>query len=227
MARTIPSLGDFIDLALGNGWLILRQQLMTKLVGLRKAAGYYLTESPARLLAKTPVTPNTLTWFGLLLAVGAAVLIAMEHLLAAGLVVLIAGFFDILDGALARRTNQTTRFGAVLDSTFDRLSEAVLLIGILVLYAGIGSVILILLVSLALVGSLLVSYIRARAEALGLDCQVGLFTRGERVIVLVLGRCLNQVVEWALPVALAIILVFSFVTVVQRLLHVWQQTRVR
>jgi CDP-diacylglycerol--glycerol-3-phosphate 3-phosphatidyltransferase len=167
-----------------------------------------------------------------LLAVGAAALIITGHLFAAGFVVLFAGFFDMLDGALARHTNQTTRFGAVLDSILDRLSEAVLLLGILVLFLLVEELSVlftllakewsILLVCLALSGSLLVSYIRARAEALGLECQVGLFTRTERVIVLALGLWLNQVV-----IALAIIVVFSFFTIGQRLIYVWQQTRIR
>ncbi|HEY77595.1 MAG TPA: CDP-alcohol phosphatidyltransferase family protein [Dehalococcoidia bacterium] len=199
---------------------------MAKLVGIRKTVGYYLAESPARLLARTPVTPNTITWIGFMLAVGGAVLIAVGQLLAAGLVVLIAAFFDIIDGALARLTGRATPFGAVLDSTLDRLSESVLLLGILVLYAGNGNVYPVLLVAVTLVFSLLVSYIRARAETLGLDCQVGLFTRGERVILLVLGLCLSPVAGWALPVALLVILVFSFVTVIQRLVYVWQKTRV-
>ena len=85
--------------------------------------------------------------------------------------VLLAGFFDILDGALARLTNQVTRFGAVLDSTLDRLSEAVLLVAILVSFE--KTLLLVLLVFFALVGSLLVSYIRARAEAVGLDARWG------------------------------------------------------
>jgi CDP-diacylglycerol--glycerol-3-phosphate 3-phosphatidyltransferase len=200
---------------------------MAKLVGIRKAVGYYLAESPARLLARTSVTPNVLTWFGFLLAVGGAVLIAVGQLLAAGLVVLFAGFCDILDGALARLTDRATLFGAVLDSTLDRLSEAVLLLGIMVLYAGNGDTYLILLVAVTLVFSLLVSYIRARAETMGVDCQVGFFTRGERVILLVLGLCLSPVLEWALPVALLVVLLFSFVTVIQRLVYVWQRTRAR
>jgi len=197
---------------------------MAKLFEVRKALAYRFTEPVARLLARTPITPSAITWFGFLLTVGAAALIITGHLLAAGLVVLIAGFFDILDGALARLTNQVTRFGAVLDSTLDRLSEAVLLIGILVLYAGEQSLTGILLASVALIGSLLVSYIRARAEALGLECQVGLFTRAERVIVLVLGLVLNQI-DNALIIALAIIVVFSFFTVGQRLVYVWRQTK--
>ncbi len=87
---------------------------MVKLAGVRKAVAYYLTEPAVRLLARTPVTPNTITWFGFLLAVGAAALITRGYLVAAGFAVLVAGFLDILDGALARRTNQLTRFGAIL-----------------------------------------------------------------------------------------------------------------
>ncbi len=205
-----------------------RQWLMVKLTGVRRSVAYYLTEPPVRLLAKTPVTPNALTWFGFFLAAGAAALIATGHLVAAGFVVLSAGYFDILDGALARRTDRTTRFGAVLDSTLDRLSEAVLLLGIcalflltggqLLLFASLAREWAVLLVFVALVGSVLVSYIRARAEAVGAECQVGLFTRGERVIVLILGLWLDQLV-----LALAIIALLSFITVGQRLFHVWRQ----
>ena len=201
-----------------------KQQLMAKLSRFRKDAAYYLTRPAVQLLARTSITPNAITWFGLLLAIGGAVLIVTGHLLAAGLVVLIAALFDTLDGALARYTNRVTRFGAVLDSTLDRLSDAALLLGILVLYARDQSVVPILLVGLALLGSLLVGYIRARAEALGLECEVGLFTRVERVIVLALGLLLNQI-DNALVIALGIIVVFSFFTAGQRLLYVWQQTK--
>jgi CDP-diacylglycerol--glycerol-3-phosphate 3-phosphatidyltransferase len=143
-------------------------------------------------------------------------------------VVLVAGIFDILDGALARSTNRATRFGAVLDSTLDRLAEAALFLGILglflfteappFLFTSLAQEWSILLVFVTLIGSFLVSYIRARTEALGLECPVGLFTRTERVIVLALGLLLNQV-----TVALAIIALFSFITVSQRLVYVWQQ----
>ncbi len=195
---------------------------MPRLSEVRKTAAYYITQPIVWRLAKTPITPSAITWFGFLLALGAAVLITTGHLFVAGFVVLIAGFFDVLDGALARHTNRTTHFGAVLDSTLDRLAEAAVLFGILVLYAREQSVAVILLVGLALVGSLLVSYIRARAEAQGVKCQVGLFTRAERVIVLALGLLLNQVV-----IALSIIVIFSFITAGQRLLYVWHQTKIR
>ncbi len=197
---------------------------VTKLSEARKTIAYYLTQPVVRLLAKTPIAPNAVSWFGFLLTVGAAALIITEHLFAAGFVVLIAGFFDILDGALARGTNRTSQFGAVLDSTLDRLAEAVLLLGILVLYAREQSAAGILVVGVALLASPLVSYIRARAESLGLECQVGLFTRAERVIVLALGLLLSQF-DYALIAALAIIVVFSLVTVTQRLLYVWRQTK--
>ncbi len=202
---------------------------MAKLSEGRKLVAYYITqpvaELLAELLAKTSISPNTITWSGFLITLGATVLIVTGHLFAAGLVVLLAGFFDILDGTLARRTNQTTRFGALLDSTLDRLSEALLLLGILVLNLLKDRLTVeVLLVYLALIGSLLVSYIRARAEALGLECQVGLFTRTERVIVLALGLLLNQI-DYALVTALAIIVLFSFITAGQRVLYIWQQTK--
>ncbi len=207
---------------------------MAKLSEVRKALAYRFTEPVVRFLSRTPITPTAITWFGFLLTVGAAALIITGHLLAAGFVVLIAGFFDMLDGALARRTNQATRFGAVLDSTLDRLAEAVLLLSILALFAFteeksalftfLSKEWVVLLVGVALIGSLLVSYIRARAESLGLECQVGLFTRAERVIVLALGLLLYQI-NYALIIALAIIVVFSFFTVGQRLVYVWRQTK--
>ena len=193
---------------------------MAKLSETRKTLARYLTQPVVRFIARTSITPNTVTWFGFLTVVGAAVLVVRGHLFAAGLLVLFAGFLDILDGALARYTNRATRFGAVLDSTLDRVSEGVLLLGILFLYAGEQPPIVVLLVGLALLASPLISHIRARAEAAGIECQVGLFTRAERVIVLALGLLLNQV-----AIALALVVVFSFITVGQRLIYVWRQTK--
>ena len=210
--------------------MLEKQLSVVKLSAARKTAAGYLTEPMVRVLATAPISPNALTWSGFALAIGAAILIATGHLLAAGFLVLIGGFFDILDGALARRTNRTTHFGAVLDSTLDRLSEAALLLGILILFllakeplgpfAFLGKEWIVLLVFVTLFSSLLVSYIRARAEAMGIECEVGLFTRVERVIVLVLGLWLNQIV-----IALAIISVFSLVTVAQRLIYVGRRAR--
>ncbi len=161
-----------------------------------------------------------------MITLGAAVLIVSGHLFAAGFVVLVAGFFDLLDGALARRTNQTTPFGSILDSTLDRVSEAVLFLGILVFYtlnSGPRSTAVIPLAGVAMIGSFLVSYVRARAEGAGLECKVGLLTRAERVGVLVLGLLLSQF-DYVLIVALVIIAVLSLITVSQRLVHIWHQS---
>jgi len=193
---------------------------MTKLPRVRKSAASYLTEPVVRLLARTHMTPSAVTWLGFAITLGAAAFISSGWLFIAGFVVLVAGFFDMLDGALARYTGQVTRLGAILDSTLDRVSEAVLLLGILVWYVREPSPIEILLVSVALISSQSVSYIRARAEALGLECEVGLFTRPERVIVLAIGLLVGQV-----AIALGIVIVFSFVTTGQRLLYVWKQIK--
>ena len=192
--------------------------------GIRKTIAHYLTEPPVRLLAKTHITPSMLTWFGFCIAIITAVVIGLGNVIAGGILVLVSGYFDILDGALARRTNRATKFGAVLDSTLDRLSEAVVLLGITALFLTsrpqlISNEWAVLLVSVTLIGSLLVSYIRARTEALGIDCQVGIFTRAERVIVLALGLLVNQIV-----IALGIIAILSFVTVGQRLFHAYRKT---
>ncbi|MBI2831822.1 MAG: CDP-alcohol phosphatidyltransferase family protein [Chloroflexi bacterium] len=192
--------------------------------GLHDVAAHRFTLPVVRLLAKTSITPSQLTVFGFLLAVVAAVLIGTGHLFTAGLVMLLAGFFDMVDGALARYNGQATRFGGILDSTLDRLSESALLIGVLVLYAGQQPPYAIILVSLALVSSLLVSYIRARAEGAGLKGKAGLFTRTERVVVLVLGLLLSQF-EYALLIAVGIIALLSFITAGHRLFSVWQETR--
>jgi CDP-diacylglycerol--glycerol-3-phosphate 3-phosphatidyltransferase len=197
---------------------------MSKLEKTRRNISNSITPPIIRLLARTPLTPNALTWLGFLVNVGAAVLIVTGHLLAAGVVVLVAGAFDMLDGALARLTNRVSRFGAILDSTLDRLSEAVLLLGLLAMFARDHHIAGCLLVGFTLLASLMVSYIRARVEGMGIECQAGFFTRPERVVVLALGLMLSQF-NYALLTALAIIACFSFITVVERLLYAWHRTK--
>ena len=193
---------------------------MVKLARFRKTAEKYCTDPVVNLLAKTGVTPNALTWFGFLIAVGAAVLAALGYMLAAGLVLLFGSYFDMLDGSLARKTGKVSRFGEVLDSTLDRLSEGVLLIGLLYWFSVVGSTLGVVLAGFTLLSSLVVSYIRAKAEIMKLECTEGLFTRPERVIVLAIGLLINQVV-----IALAVVAAFSAFTVGQRLYHVWRQLK--
>ena len=200
------------------------KRLMIDLAGVRKTAADCLTRPIVLVLARTSVTPNALTWFGFLLSGVAAALIITEHLFAAGFLVLFAGLFDMLDGALARHTKQITRFGGFLDSIIDRLAEAALLVGVIIVYAAEQSFVGVLLAGIALPSSMLVSYIRARAEAAGLECKVGLFTRAERVVVLALGLLLSQI-DYALIFAVGIIVVLSFVTIGQRFIHVYRQMK--
>ncbi|MFC1900487.1 CDP-alcohol phosphatidyltransferase family protein [Chloroflexota bacterium] len=192
--------------------------------GIRKTVAYHLTQSVVELLAKAHISPNMITWFGFILSLGAAVLILTGNLFIAGFVVLFAGFFDMLDGALARTTNRITRFGGILDSTLDRLSETALLLAVLYVYAAGNSLPGVMLVGLAIVGSLLVSYIRSRAEALDLKCEVGIFTRPERVVVLSLGLLLSGL-SYTLTISLIIIVVLSGITILQRIITVWRQTK--
>lgn len=198
---------------------------MINLAEFRKIAARRITEPLKTTLIKSQLKPNTLTWLALAISIIAAGTIATNHLLIGGFLVLLSGLFDILDGALARLTNQATRFGALLDSTFDRISDAVLLLGLLVLYVMSGGTTEMVLIFLALISSFLTSYVRARAEGLGVNCPVGLFTRSERVIILALGLLLNQLYKFSIFIALLIVVVLGFVTVGQRLIYVWQQTK--
>lgn len=188
--------------------------------GLRRQAAARLTSPFVRLAARTGISPNALTLIGLAIGLIAASMVAIGHTLAGGLVLLFSGLFDMLDGAVARKTGRSTKFGALMDSIIDRVSEAALLFGVLILYTSQGFSAGILVVLLALVGSFLTSYVRARAEGLGLTCSEGFFTRAERVIVLAIGLLVNQVF-----VALLVIAALSYVTVVERMVRVWRQAR--
>jgi CDP-diacylglycerol--glycerol-3-phosphate 3-phosphatidyltransferase len=190
------------------------------LVELRASLASRITEPVIAGLSHSGINPDTLTLTGLAINIGAAYVIATGHFLPGGLLVLVAGLCDLLDGALARFVNQTTKFGALFDSVADRISEAALFFGLLVWYMLEGSAMGVMLASAALIGSFLVSYVRARAEGLGLECKVGLFTRAERVIVLTIGLVVNQV-----TIALWVVVVFAYITVIQRMVYLRQQTR--
>lgn len=159
-----------------------------------------------------------LTVTGFIVTVGAGYVISRGYFPLGGIIILVAGFFDILDGAVARARNLTTKFGAALDSTLDRFGEAALFLGLLLFYLSSGNNTNVVLVYISLVGSILVSYVRARAEGLGLKGERGFFTRPERIIVLAAGLIINQVtiVLWAFAI-------LTHLTVVQRLMETWKQ----
>jgi len=194
---------------------------LTDLAETRHRLAERFTTPAAKILSKTGVTPNMLTVMGFLVSIAAAVLIAKEYFLAGGLAVLFAGAFDLLDGPVARVTGKTSKFGGFLDSTLDRLSEAAVLAGVLAYYTffekGTWEP---LLAYGCFVGSVMVSYLRARAEGLGVKCEVGLFTRAERVVFMSAGLMFGQRFDLAIPIMLGIITALAFVTVIQRLIHV-------
>jgi len=186
-----------------------------------------LAEPVGRVVAKTRVTPNSLTIFGFLLNIGVAWVISQGYFLLGGSLILVAGSFDLLDGAVARYTNRVTKFGALLDSTLDRWSDAVLLFGLLWFYAwqpDQDTSLEMILIFAAIVGSLLVSYVRARAEGLGLDADVGIMRRTLRILTLSLGLMLSAF-EPLLLVALWILAIGSNLTAAHRLIYVWYHTR--
>jgi CDP-diacylglycerol---glycerol-3-phosphate 3-phosphatidyltransferase len=185
-----------------------------------KGSGKAIAEAIARALVATGVSPTQLTLIGFVLNLGVAVVLGAGYLRVGGALVILAGAFDSLDGALARVANRKTTFGAFLDSTLDRYSEAALLLGLLYDAGRRGDLAVEVLAYVVIVGSLLVSYARARAEGLGLDCEVGVAPRPERVIILSLGLILGL----ELP-ALAILAVLTHVTAVQRIFHVYVLTK--
>jgi CDP-diacylglycerol--glycerol-3-phosphate 3-phosphatidyltransferase len=179
----------------------------------------YLGAPVARLLAKAGLSPNIVTAIGLLIAGASASLLAIGELWAGGLVLLGASVFDLFDGALARETGRVTRFGALFDSVVDRLSEAVVLFGLLVYFLDRSSTAGPLLVYLALVGSVAVSYVRARAEGLGIECEVGIMTRPERILILAAGIVVGHWWTTGVLIALGIVAALAFVTTAQRVAH--------
>jgi CDP-diacylglycerol---glycerol-3-phosphate 3-phosphatidyltransferase len=183
----------------------------------------------ARLLARSPLTPNQVTTVGMVLTFVAAALAGFSQLLLAGLVLAFAGTFDILDGALARASKRSYPYGAFLDSTIDRYSECAVYIGIAAYFLDRGGPWLKLEVlgcMLALAGSFLVSYVRARAQSLGFTCDSGLFARPERVVVTVAGLIAAGVgLVSVLGVVIGLLALATNFTALQRIHEVWQQAR--
>jgi CDP-diacylglycerol---glycerol-3-phosphate 3-phosphatidyltransferase len=201
---------------------------MPKMQALRKGLAAYITQPLVAFLAHTPITPNMVTWLGFLVVLGAALIVYWGHPFAAAWVMLFSGCFDFVDGALARGTNRVTKFGGILDSSLDRISEAAMLLGIMGYYLDrplIYQSWIVMLAGVTILTSFMVSYIRSRAEGAGLECQVGISTRPERVIVLGIGLLLSGLSHYTIVAAMAIISVLSTVTVIQRLVHVWKQAK--
>lgn len=173
-----------------------------------------------RGLIAAKVRPNTLTFIGLLINVAAAAALAAGEFITAGIIITFAAIFDMVDGRVARTTNNVTRFGAFFDSVIDRYSDLVLLIGLLVYYASINRFFYIILTAVVMVATVLVSYTRARAENVIPKCKVGFMERPERLVLLIIGSLTKHMA----PV-LWVMAVLGNVTVIHRIIYTWQETR--
>ena len=177
--------------------------------------------------ARLNIKPNWLTSAGFACGVLSGFLFATGHFFWGGLAALLSAICDAIDGSLARRSGSVTTFGRFYDSFLDRYSELAMFIGLSYFYAGRDTWRLVILTDLALAGSLMVSYARARAEGLRLDCKVGLMERPERLTVVIAGTLLSAMFhqEWIFEVGLWLLAVLTNVTAVQRMLHVRRITR--
>ena len=184
-----------------------------------------------RGLARRRINPNLLTVIGVSINVLSGILFGLGHFFWAGVVLIVANLFDMLDGQVARRTGQVTRFGGFLDSTFDRISDMAAFVGLMTFYARVTefhSTLNVLLAGLAMVGSVLVSYASARAESLIPKCDVGFLRRPERVVLLIIGALSTHPGSESLfanrmPAVLWILAVGSFWTFAYRVYHTWRE----
>lgn len=173
-----------------------------------------------RGLALSKIHPNVLTFLGLVINICAAGLLAVGQFWQAGLVIIGAGLFDMVDGRVARETNQVTRFGGFFDSVLDRYSDLALLVGLLVWYGTINRPFYVVLTAIAMTGSVMVSYTRARAENTIPLCKVGFMERPERIVLVIIGAFFDRMAP-----ALWVIAVMSNITVIHRMLFTWQEAK--
>src|SRR5256714_5133320 len=182
-------------------------------------------------LARRRINPSLLTVTGVLINVLCGLMFGLGHFFWAGVVLIVANLFDMLDGQVARLTNQVTRFGGFLDSTLDRVSDMAAFVGLMVFYARdteLHSTLNVLLAGLAMVGSVLVSYASARAESLIPKCDVGFLRRPERVVLFIIGALStvpgsNNFFAYRMPAVLWVLAVGSYWTFAHRMYHTWTE----
>jgi len=162
--------------------------------------------------------PNLFTVMGFLATLAASVLILKEFWFAAGWMIILSGVFDLFDGALARNLGKVTPFGGFLDSVLDRYSDLFLLLALLIYYLKRGDAQLVILASFVSIGTALISYTRARAEAARISCNIGLMERAERIILLSAG----VLFDWIVPIFWMLAILTHF-TVLQRIHYVWKK----
>jgi CDP-diacylglycerol--glycerol-3-phosphate 3-phosphatidyltransferase len=191
--------------------------MLTRAIG---AAAQFIIQGIVHLLSLTRIHPNFFTAFGLVINIYGAYLFGSGQFFLAGLVVVGAGLFDMLDGRIARVTNTTSVFGGFFDSVIDRYSDLALYIGLLVYYSRVDRFFYVVLVAVVMVGSVMVSYTRARAENVIASCKVGFMERPERIVLLIIGALWDRMA----PV-LWILATLSNITVIHRIIHTYEATQ--
>ena len=189
--------------------------MLTRFIG---EGGRWLLYKIVHALAATGVHPNVLTFLGLVINFWAAALFAVGRFPAAGGVMILAGLFDMVDGRVARAQGRVTKFGAFFDSVIDRYSDLVLYVGLLFYYASINRFRYAVLVGVAMAGSVMVSYTRARAESLIRECKAGFFERPERIVLMIIGALSNKMAP-----ALWLLAIGPNITVIHRIVHTWRE----
>jgi len=173
-----------------------------------------------RGLALAKISPNTLTFIGLMINIFAAVLLSQGNMWAAGWVIVGASIFDMVDGRVARQTDQVTKFGGFFDSVLDRYSDLGLLMGLLVYYASINRNFYVVLTAIVMTACVMISYTRARSENTIPKCKVGFMERPERIVLFMIGTLFDRMA----PV-LWVIAVLGNLTVVHRMYYTWKETK--
>jgi CDP-diacylglycerol--glycerol-3-phosphate 3-phosphatidyltransferase len=182
------------------------------------AGGKRILDSIVSGLASLRIHPNILTLIGMVINIFATILFAKGIFTWAALVIMFAGIFDIVDGEVARRTNRDTKFGAFFDSVVDRYSDLLLLLGLIIWYAKIDRIFYVGLTGLVLIGAVLTSYSRARAESLIPACKVGFLERPERIVLLIIGSLTDR-----MAAVLWVMAILSNWTVSQRIWYTWRE----
>ncbi|MCI0469567.1 MAG: CDP-alcohol phosphatidyltransferase family protein [Nitrospirae bacterium] len=176
--------------------------------------GHFFDKPLSPIARRIPLSPNALTIIGFLVTAAAAVYIPFNQLLG-GVLMFFGGMFDIMDGVVARVNGKKTQFGALLDSTLDRYSDAFILLAVAWYFLENDNIIAVILASGSLVGAFIISYVRARAEGIGIACNVGLVERPERIALLIIGCLFNQ-----LFLVVFLLFFLTHITAIQRILYV-------
>jgi len=181
----------------------------------------YLKEILNPLVKQININPNLISLTSLLIAITSVIAIIHGNLILGGILILLSGTFDVIDGAVARYHNRTSKFGAFLDSTIDRFSDATIITGLI-----LGGYITWIIGILGIHSAMMISYVRASAESKGIDCTVGIAERAFRLLIIIIAIFVGAIINIQyLEIIIIILVILSYITVFQRIYHVWKHVK--